>query len=101
MTDGMTFTQAIAWNLEGVAAFSPGALTSCHDCGLGPYATGADISAADEGHFSPRPCDSCGTSMAGTRMPAHGMIDGEICHFEICHDCALYHANGEIPEGAS
>ena len=59
---------------------------------------------AYEPSFSNRTCDSCGTYLAGDRHPAHGFLEGapvvggEIVHLDICTDCVMFHANGDLPE---
>ena len=59
---------------------------------------------AGEPSFSSQPCGSCGTYLAGDRHPAHGFLEGapvvggEIIHLDICTDCVMFHANGDLPE---
>lgn len=95
----MEFTERVAHNLEGVEFFSVGACPGCEECGL------ADVDDMDnpayelagESYFSWQDCDSCGSSLGGDRHPAHGFIDGELRHFQVCTDCLMYHANGDLP----
>jgi hypothetical protein len=57
-----------------------------------------------EASFSNRQCDSCGSTLAGDRSPATGWPIGEpfttdnLIELDICTDCVLFHANGEVPE---
>lgn len=70
--------------------------------------TEKEIESAGESSFSWSQCDSCSSYLGGDRHPAHGVIadsiekaqseENKITHFDICTDCALYHANGELPE---
>lgn len=64
---------------------------------------------ADSGNeFSSASCDSCGTYLAGSRYPAHGVLsltmedaqkpEREITHFDVCADCLVFHANGDLPD---
>lgn len=60
----------------------------------------SDQTYLDEGNFSWSQCDTCGTTMGGTRYNAHGLTeDMSIHHLNICEDCALFFANGDIPQG--
>jgi hypothetical protein len=49
----------------------------------------------DEGSFSWRPCELCGSTLGGDRFIAH---TGRGDHLEICADCLVYLANGEVPQ---
>lgn len=52
----------------------------------------------DESYFSWSQCDSCGSGLGGDRIDAIGTTpDGDI-ELSLCHDCAVYHGNGELPE---
>ena len=53
-----------------------------------------------ETHFSWSSCDSCGSTFGGDRVPAtwYDPDTDEIYEMEICIDCAMFHANGELPE---
>ena len=96
------FIEAIKCKLAGVEAFSVGACPGCEKCGLEDLRSCDDdperCELADEPEFSWQPCDSCGSTLGGDRHPAHGLIDNELAHFKICIDCALYYANGELPD---
>jgi len=55
----------------------------------------------DEGSFSHNACDICGSKLGGNRFSAHGVLDTdhkEIVHLEVCVDCIMYMANGDLPE---
>jgi hypothetical protein len=83
--------------LETVAVGCPG--SKCE------YADG-DPDHSCEASFSWVQCDSCGSTLGGDRLPAVGLWRDESgalldIDMEICVDCAMYHANGETPEGGS
>lgn len=84
------FIERVERELEGVDSFSVGVSRVCDFCESNPH--------ADEPYFSNCSCDSCGTTVAGDRYPAHGRIASVICCFSICSDCVQFHANGDIPE---
>ena len=83
--------ERIEHQLEGVEFFSVGGSSSCEECehGGGVFHT---IS------FSRSSCDSCRSGMAGERHPAHGIIDGDTHHFDVCAECLFFHANGDLPD---
>jgi len=111
----MGFIDRVEANLEGVQFFSVGPCPGCESCGL------EDVTYADEdpeayelasgSHFSWRACPSCGSTLGGDRHPAHGVIaetveaaqakDRDIEHFNVCTDCLMFHANGDIPAEGS
>jgi hypothetical protein len=84
------FTDAVESNLDGFELIACGKAESCPECPSGE----------DEGSFSWRSCDSCGSPLGGTRYAAHGIEKTGIepVHLDICVDCLLYHANGVEPE---
>lgn len=93
------FTDAVARELKGVRCVSPGHSNQCDTCPQGYE--------CDEGHFSRAACESCGSTLGGNRYAAHGFVwvrtprhgrMEELVHFDICVDCLMYHANGEVPE---
>lgn len=51
----------------------------------------------DGPHFSWSSCDSCGSGLGGDRHAAHGVINDDIFHFDVCTNCVHFHANGELP----
>jgi len=61
----------------------------------------------DEGSFSWESCDSCGSGLGGSRHKAHAIHreafgpdakqPDNVIHIEICVDCLIWHANGELP----
>jgi len=93
--------------LQGLDFVSPGFCSGCQEC-----LDGHDICCehkalymldkgeiVDEGHFSWSACDACGGGLGGDRYAAHGVTaNREIIHFEICQDCLLYMANGDLPD---
>lgn len=53
----------------------------------------------DEGSFSWSECDTCGSTLGGNRYDAHGLpLRAEPIHLDICVDCLMYFANGDVPE---
>jgi hypothetical protein len=67
-----------------------------------------EYSDGDEDHqcessFSWSQCDSCGTSLGGDRHPGFMCWQDEADNWqdiavELCTDCVMYHANGDVPE---
>jgi len=62
----------------------------------------------DEAHFVNglhSPCESCGSTFGGDREKAvalpHDLKTGEQYEIEICVDCLMFHANGDLPENWS
>lgn len=86
---------------------APGAAPDMDCCGNHP-ADSPEIQWQDEGGFSWQPCDSCGNTLGGNRYPAHAIHrDAFDCgakrpdlvyHIDICADCLLWHANGDLPD---
>ena len=61
----------------------------------------------DEDHqcepsFSWQSCDSCGSNLGGDRFKAYGILtddlQADLFELDICVDCAMFHANGELPD---
>lgn len=81
------YTEAVESSLRAYSHVTPGILEGCKEC-----------PAFDEGHYSARPCDACGTELAGDRYAAHGRDSAdEIVHFDICVDCLFYLEYGVEP----
>jgi len=111
------FIAAVDRECEGLESVSPGLCGICpvcqSECGEDAFTT-AEFSAkiasgeiCDEGGFSWHSCDSCGSSLGGDRHVAHAWSDearekgfpiDELIHMEICVDCVMLHANGDVPE---
>ena len=92
------FIQAVDHYCKGLTV-SPGASSKCDDCTFGMDPENFDEEGADDGNFSRSDCDSCGSVLAGQRYPSHGITQsGDIIHLDICPDCIVYHANGDLPE---
>lgn len=96
MTSQQAFTRAVRLYCEGLDTVAVGCRgLKCE------YAEG-DPEHTCEAGFSWSQCDSCGSSLGGNREPAVGLWkDAEGWHdvdMSICVDCAMYHANGELPE---
>lgn len=86
--------------LRGVEYFSVGTAHQCGECNPDGLDENADLSVYDEGSFSWRACESCGSLLGGDRHAAHGFISGELVHLNVCADCLCYHANGDLPDFA-
>lgn len=67
--------------------------------------------AGDEGSFSWSNCDTCWSRLGGNRYAAHALIPldkpkdpsrplmgAEVLHLEVCTDCLIFIANGDLPE---
>ena len=94
------FLDAVEHYCEGIHV-SSGPCPGCEDCGLGDVEDMEDPRYDDAFYpsFSWRQCESCGSTFGGDRHPAHYIdSDGEICHMDVCTDCYLFHANGDVPE---
>ena len=111
-----TFTDAIEHNWPDYV-IAPGVASSCGDCrrdfNVPDDMTDDDeiqeyLSQYDEGSFSWRQCDSCGSNLGGDRHAAHAIHreafgpdakqPDNVHHIDICTDCLLFHANGDEPE---
>lgn len=96
------FKAAVAHYLKGLDAVSPGPCPGCEDCGLVDVDTMDDprYEEAGEGGFSWQQCDSCGSTLGGDRSPAHcyNPDTKTILHLDVCVDCVMYLANGDVPE---
>lgn len=83
------YDKAIERNCQGLTAVSVGSCGDCPDC----------EPSGDEGEFSWRPCEICGSPLAGNRYPAHGLdANNDLVHLTCCCDCLFYFANGDLPE---
>jgi len=87
---------------------APGASPNMDCCGTeGIDQDHPDYEAYDESSFSWSSCDSCGSSLGGDRHKAHAIHKDafgpnakkpdDVHHIEICTDCIMWHANGELP----
>lgn len=82
----------------------PGIACDCEDCQSAFGLSSAELregaedgSVFDEGGFSWQSCECCKSSLGGNRYAAHGFVDGELCHLDVCEDCLCYLANGDLP----
>ena len=112
MTNDLTLSQqafadAVESGCERLTAVSPGVCPGCEQCrqdydykSLSALKTAYDAGKiVEEPWFSWHACECCGSSLGGDRYEAHGLdADNEIVHFEVCVDCLLYLANGDLPE---
>lgn len=112
MTD---FTDAIAHKWPDYT-IAPGVSPGCSECASDYGYDGTDEFEAayeageihDEGSFSWRECESCGSTLGGDRHDAHAIHNeafgpdakrpNDVHHISICTDCLLFHANGDEPE---
>lgn len=62
------------------------------------HPTPDEMACVSEGSFSWAACDTCGTTLGGTRSPAHAVADGVLVHLDVCTDCYCYIAHGELPD---
>ena len=101
------FEKAFQRGLEGLRAESSGFLAECDECRDNHdfccvHSAKAAVEAGDslsEGSFSWEPCDICGSHLGGDRFSAHALDDdGQIIHLEVCTDCVMFMANGELPD---
>jgi len=95
------FLSAINDRLEGLEFSSSGYATkSCPAClDIFPDHEGEE-EPEDEGSFSWSQCDSCGTTLGGDRHVAHAFTkEMEVIHLDICTNCHMFHANGDLPDG--
>jgi hypothetical protein len=87
--------------------------TDCYDCkGTGNVPvediSDEELQIWDEGSFSWSECDSCGSTLGGSRYPAHAINKeafgpdakrpDDVHHIDICTDCLMFHANGDTPD---
>jgi len=90
------FERAVDTYCRGLECVNIGCLGS--EC---EYADG-DEDHQCEPSFSWSQCDSCGSSLGGDRHTAYGLYrEGKKLHtieMSVCTDCAMFHANGELPE---
>lgn len=86
--------------------------TACDGTGETPLddISDEDMEVWGEPSFSHSECDSCGSTLGGDRYPAHAIMrdsfgkpeaPGQIWHIDICVDCLMFHANGELPDWES
>ena len=66
------------------------------------YAAGRGIVLGDPIGFSWRGCDTCGSSLGGDVYEAVSIVPGkgaeEHIALECCADCAMFIANGDVPD---
>ena len=98
------FTEAVEHYLDGLKHVGTGAIRhDCGECYQDDSLSDDDWSdSANEAGFSWSQCDGCGSTLGGSRHPAHGWteINGReiLVHLDICTDCLMYLANGDEPE---
>ncbi len=98
------YMESVRSGLEGIEAVSSGVCPGCTMCADRHELTLDELEVAwssgevyEEAYFG-EGCDACGTWLAGNLYLSHGLIDGEIVELELCTDCVLYIANGDVPE---
>lgn len=102
------FTEAVEHYCEGltVATGAAPGCEGCLDCDDPDDPSDDWHDWANEGSFSWSDCESCGSTLGGSRYPAHGIVRedcphlrvGTAIHMNICADCLIYHANGDEPD---
>ena len=105
-TSDARYVEAIGRELAGIVSVSVGCLPDrlCGECNVpdDEWDDEETRQAYDEGSFRPGPCDSCGSTYAGSYFDAHGWMTLDngreiIVHLDICGDCLQFHANGDTP----
>lgn len=94
------FQAAVERSLEGIKHVSTGACPGCSECNLSDDATDSEIASSNDGGFSWSSCDCCGSSLGGSRYPAHGDVDGKLIHLDVCADCLEYIEYGRLNDDA-
>ena len=100
----MTYTERVARYLEGIEPVNAGACPGCRDCGLDDLHDANDdpdrYDAATVSHeFTWHRCEACRRpNNAGRRFAAHGSLDGDTVHLDVCDDCRMFIAYGDVPE---
>lgn len=99
-SDYEEYRNRIDKELDGVEAVSSGACPGCEECDLSEIddMNCEEYELAGEPHFSWRECELCNRPLGGDRYPAHGIIDGEIVHFDVCTDCYYYIEYGRLDD---
>ena len=96
-TSGCQFIRRVNAYLDGVTYFSTGGAGGCPGCDTEDQdeyiVDGADLS-----FFSWSPCEVCGSHLGGDRYPAHGYLDDELVHFDICLDCISWFDFGDLSD---
>lgn len=92
------YQKTVDENLEGLEHVSSGPCPGCEECGLSEEPSDEEYDLASEPHFSRSPCEACGSRLGGDRYPAHGILDGEIIHFNVCPDCYYYLTYGHLDD---
>lgn len=104
---GNRFVQAFERHTKGLEAISSGLCASCSDCqstfdaSEKKLAKLIDEGLSNEGGFSRSGCDTCCSSLGQLLYAGHALIeiDGKkvLTHLDLCEDCILFIANGDIP----
>lgn len=100
----MNSTTEAAWldsitrNIAGLRFFSVGDCQACSECNPGRLDDAEYDRNRPEAHFSHFRCESCGVWLAGDCHAAHAYIGEDLTHLEVCGDCLLFHANGDLPD---
>lgn len=116
------FTEDFERNTRGLESVNVGASAICQSCldayGIDPDDYGAEhavtniakrdvidriqsdlVEMSGDSNFSWHACDGCGSTLGDNRHDAHAFdANGEVVHLDVCTDCAMYIANGELPE---
>lgn len=62
-----------------------------------------EIESAGRNEFTWSSCDSCGSSLGGSRHAAHGVfasgpLTGQLCHVDVCEDCLQFLNYGQLDD---
>lgn len=102
------FKERFKRRTEGLEAISCGLCSKCSDCQSTFDASELELERlidrglCDEGGISRSGCNTCGDCQQQLLYAGHAwmQLDGKevLTHLEICQDCMLYIANGQLPE---
>ena len=101
------FKERFKRHTKGLEAISCGLCSKCSDC-QSTFDVGEtqlewiiQNGLCDDGGISRSGCDTCGNSLYQLLYAGHAwmQLDGKqvLTHLEICQDCMLYIANGQLP----
>ena len=99
------FIKAFEHGTQGIEYLGIGTIAGCYTCQTIYGMDEDELQAAidnydvfDEGGFSWQDCDVCGSRLGGDRYVMHGYYKDDLIHLDVCTDCIMYHANGDLPE---
>ena len=83
--------------MEGITSFSSGRSQSCDEC-YNCDCEPDECECPSEPSFAKDPCEICITCFGGDSYDAHGLIDGNIVHIQVCEDCLYYAEYGRLDD---